>query len=155
MSRFAVLVFGCALLLSGCGDDSAAAIDELVAEGMPEDVAECVIEQVEGSEVSVSEVADGSPIGVAAVRLAFGPCLNDDALVELLEVENLDQVRAVLASTLSRTGTMTNEQAFCLIETVEAEGFSLVDVGGYSQGTDQGALVEASLESAQASCLAE
>lgn len=154
-SRIFGLIAALAIALAACGGSGGEdeAIEALLEEDIPLEVAECIIENVIPEDVP--EIAAQTAGGASVALAAYGPCLTDDALVEIFDVDTVDNVRALLATEMANSGSLTTEQAFCLITTVEDQGFDLVDIGGYTTGTPRSEGIVPVLQEAQATCQRE
>ena len=151
MRRILTLVLSTAFLLAACGDGgSPEAVQSLIDEGMAEDTAECVVNSLVERGFTSNDIINND--NGEAVRIGLGVCLTDDDLPELLGVANLTEVRATLAQGMATGGSLTPTEAVCIVGTVEEQGFSLVEIGGFTRDIAEGNDVAAALSAAQASC---
>ena len=120
-------------------------------QGVSESAAECVVSSLVAQGVTEQEIINNE--NTTAIRTGLGVCLEDDDLPELLGVSSLDEVRAVLAQNMSDASPMSRSEAECLVSTVEAQGFSLVEIGGFQSAIAEGADVAAALTEAQPGCV--
>lgn len=125
-------------------------MQSLIDEGMTEETAECVVDSLVERGFTSQDIINND--GGEAVRIGLGVCLTDDDLPTLLGVTNLTEVRATLAQRMAEGSGMTPTEAVCLVDTVESQGFSLVEIGGFTRDIAEGNDVAAALSAAQASC---
>lgn len=117
---------------------------------MAEDTAECVVNSLVERGFTSNDIINND--NGEAVRIGLGVCLTDDDLPELLGVANLTEVRATLAQGMATGGSLAPTEAVCIVGTVEEQGFSLVEIGGFTRDIAEGNDVAAALSAAQASC---
>lgn len=151
--RVRLLAIACVVtvLAAGCGLSREDAIDELIAVGYQPESAECVIASVEEQGYEAGELADPvAPEVEAALETAIGQCITAADALGVSEEIGPEELRAEVIADLVNDG-MASEQAECIISTVEAAGFTVVDLAavGLDEAASEGvveALRVASLE---------
>lgn len=143
-----------ALTAAACGGASReGAIEELVSEGMQEETANCLMDEVEAAGFTAEDVADPINPEVEPILEASMPiCITDADVPGLLGVDTMEEAEALLASQISDTGAMSTEQAACVIDGVLEAGFALTDIAGLGAGAE-GSGVSDALAAAGATCI--
>lgn len=151
--RVFALVASTALFITACGGGASTseAVASLMEQGVSESVAECVVASLAARGFSAADIVANDDDG-EAVRIGLGVCLTDEDLPMLLGVNTVPEVRALLAQRMADSGSMSNSEAVCIVTAVEAQGFSLVEIGGFTSDLAEGAPVAAALSGAQRSC---
>lgn len=117
-----------AMTLGACGGDDSSLRDELISElvggGFTQETAECIVTDVEGRGVTNRDLADPITAEAAeALEAAVDACFRFDDAAGLLG-SNEDLRDEIIAGMLE-DGSMTAEEAECVLSSVESAAGSL------------------------------
>ncbi len=146
---FALVLAVLALVASACSFTREDGIADLVEAGMSEEAAACTMDKFIAAGFEPQD-ATGTPEAdaQAAFTDATLECSSGDDLAGLIEGEGLD-ARQEFIDGMTGDGTITEEQANCIVDGMEAEGVSVTD---FAVDTEAPAS-QAALEAAIAACI--
>lgn len=151
-TRLAAGLAGLALLASACSYTREDAVNDLVDEGLPQDTAECVMDEMEGAGYEASELTgDLSVDENAAMEDAMFTCASGDDLGSVLANQDPEELRASFIEGMTQSG-LTEEQANCVVDSLEADGLSIIDLtqAGFDNDLDA---IESELGTAMVACM--
>ncbi len=144
-------LFGLAVTVAACGVTRESAIDDLVEAGYEAESAECIMTSIEGQGYEASDLADPLEAEVeTAIEVAVEECITAADLAGLGESVGEDEIRRdVIANLVS--GGMDEATAECIVQGVETEGYTMIDLAqaGLEEQTSGGVI-----DALQASTLA-
>ncbi len=141
-----------AVLVASCGLSREDAIDELIAVGYQPESAECVIASVEEQGYEAGELADPvAPEVEVALETAIGQCITAADAAGVSAAIGPEELRAEVIADLVNDG-MDAEQAECIISSVEAAGFTVVDLAAVGLEEDASDGVVEALQAAALQC---
>ncbi len=141
-----------ALLLSACSYTREDAVNDLVDEGLPTETAECVMDEMEGAGFEASELTgDLSAEENTAMENAMLTCATGDDLGSVLANQDPEELRESFIAGMTQAG-LTEDQANCVVDSLEADGLSIIDLTQAGFDNDLDALGP-ELETAMVNCM--
>lgn len=154
MRKFVVVVVGgLAVLASACGVTREEALDELTSVGYSPESAECIMTSIEDQGFEAADLADPiEPEVDTAIEVGVEACITSDDLAGLGEELGEDELRSQVMQQLVASG-LNEGQAQCVIDAVEGDGYSMIDVAEAGlEGQTEGGVIEV-MTNATVSCL--
>ncbi|MGI9599186.1 MAG: hypothetical protein ACR2QK_23685 [Acidimicrobiales bacterium] len=145
-------LLGTSGLLVACGVTRESAVEDLVDAGYEAESAECIMSSIENQGFEASDLADPIEADVeAAIGVAVEECITAADLAGLGDNVGEEQMRSDVILNLVNGG-MAADEAECIVQGVEDEGYSMVDLAqaGLEEQTE-GGVIEA-LQAATLTC---
>lgn len=122
------VVAGLALVGAACGITRENAVDDLLEAGYEADSAECIVSSIERQGYEPDDLADPlEPEVEVAIEAAIDECITAADLAGIGDNLGEDEMRSnVLANLIA--GGMAADQARCIVEGVEAQGYTMIDL---------------------------
>ncbi len=135
-TRGAIVLMALALFTGACGSGSGreTAIKDLTDQGFSEQAAECLIDELDASDLSVSELtgATMSAEGQRVVQSALQKCASAEDLGNLLQDVSLDDEAVrdqfVASMVTGAGGTLDRAQAECITDYIIERDVSLAEL---------------------------
>ncbi|MEE9414782.1 MAG: hypothetical protein V3V01_05810 [Acidimicrobiales bacterium] len=154
--RGALLILVLSIVAAACSTATTRedAIEDLVGEGVDRANAECVLDEFEAAGFVPDDAAgDDVPQDVAdALQQAFTDCVTADDIAGVLDGTDLEDVRQEMIDSFTADGVVTEEQAVCILDGIEDQGVTLVQLSQAGLGDGDPAL-EALIADTAVSCI--
>jgi len=154
MKKIAVVAAGgLALVASACGVTREEALEELTSVGYSPESAECIMSSIEGQGFEAADLTDPiEPEVETAIEVGVEQCITTGDLAGIGEEIGEDELRNEVREQLVATG-LDETQAQCVIDSVEGEGFTMIDVAEAGlEGQTEGGVIDV-MAAATLSCL--